>query len=45
MKKSSEIIDTREYDDCFLLAKILIEVNLTKEEKEKLMKKFKKVRE
>ena len=40
--KSSGIIDTRKYDDYFLLAKILIETNLTKEEKEIVMKHFKK---
>ena len=39
---SSGLIDTRKYDDFFLLAKILLETKLTKEEREIVMKKFEK---
>lgn len=42
MKKSSEMIDTRLYDNPFLLSKILCELDnkLTEEEKEYLKIKF-----
>lgn len=40
MIKRSGLIDTRKYDDYFLLAKILIETNLNNKEKETLMKHF-----
>ena len=40
MIKSSGLIDTRKYDDYFLLAKILLETKLSDEEKEVLMKHF-----
>lgn len=36
------LIDTRKYDDCFLLAKILEKVDFTDEEKKKLFKHFEK---
>lgn len=36
------LIDTRKYDDSFLLAKILEKVDITDEEKKKLFKHFEK---
>lgn len=36
------LIDTRKYDDSFLLAKILEKVDITNEEKKKLFKHFEK---
>ena len=40
--KTSGLIDTRKYDDFFLLAKILLEMDLTEEERTTLMKHFEK---
>ena len=42
MKQQSDQIDSREYNDVCLLAKILYSVDLNKEEKEKLFNYFRK---